>query len=35
MMSTSDPVAINVVKLKIDNGCYLEKEFIELILMNT
>ena len=34
MMSMVDPVAISVETLKIDNRCYLEKEFIELICIN-
>ena len=34
MMSTSDPVAISVETLRVDSGCLLEKEFIELICMN-
>ena len=35
MMSMIDHVAIGVETLRIDNGCTLEKEFIELICMNT
>ena len=34
MMSMLDPIAIGVETLRIDNGCLLEKEFIELIRMN-
>ena len=34
MMSMADPVAINVETLRIDSGCFLEKEVIELIYMN-
>ena len=34
MMSMVDPVAIGVETQMIDSGCSLEKEFIELILMN-
>ena len=34
MMSMIDPVAISVETLRIDSGCSLEKEFIELIYMN-
>ena len=34
MMSMADPIAISVETLRIDIGCSLEKEFIELILMN-
>ena len=34
MMSMGDPVAINVETLRIDRGCSLKKEFIELICMN-
>ena len=34
MMSMVDLVAISVETLKIDSGCSLEKEFIELIRMN-
>ena len=33
MMSMSDLVAISVETLRIDIGCSLEKEFIELIRM--
>ena len=33
MMSMVDPVAIDVETLRIDSGCSLEKEFIELICM--
>ena len=35
MMSMANLVAIDVETLRIDNGCSLEKEFIELIRMNT
>ena len=34
MMSMANPIAIGVETLRIDSGCYLEKEFIELICMN-
>ena len=34
MMSMVDPIAISVETLRIDSGCSLEKEFIELIRMN-
>ena len=34
MMSIADPLAIGVETLRIDSGCSLEKEFIELIYMN-
>ena len=34
MMSIADLVAISVETLRIDSGCSLEKEFIELICMN-
>ena len=34
MMSMADPVAIGVETPKIDSGCYLEKEFTELIHIN-
>ena len=34
MMSMVDPIAIGVETLRIDSGCYLEKEFTELICMN-
>ena len=34
MMSMTDLVAIGEETLKIDSGCSLEKEFIELIHMN-
>ena len=34
MMSMADPIAISVETLRIDGGCSLEKEFIELIHMN-
>ena len=34
MMSMADPIAIGVEMLRIDSGCSLEKEFIELIRMN-
>ena len=33
MMSMADHVAISVGTLSIDTGCYLEKEFTELICM--
>ena len=35
MMSMADPISIHVEILKIDSGCSLEKEFIELIRMNS
>ena len=34
MMSMANPIAIGVETLRIDSGCSLEKEFIELIHMN-
>ena len=34
MMSMTNPVTIGVEILRIDSGCSLEKEFIELIRMN-
>ena len=34
MISMANIVAINVERMRIDNGCSLEKEFIELIHMN-
>ena len=34
MMSMADPIAIGVETLRIDSGCFLEKEFTELIHMN-
>ena len=34
MISMVDPIAIGVETLRIDSGCSLEKEFIELIRMN-
>ena len=34
MMSMVDPIAIGVEILTIDSGCYLEKEFTEMIRMN-
>ena len=34
MMNMVDPLAIGVETLRIDSGCSLEKEFIELIRMN-
>ena len=34
IMSMTDHVAIIVETQRIDNGCSLEKEFIELIHMN-
>ena len=34
MMSMVDHVAIDVITLRIDSGCSLEKEFTELIHMN-
>ena len=35
MMSMADPIAIGVETLRIDSGCSLEKDFIELIRMNS
>ena len=35
MMSMADPTAIGVETLRIDSGCSLEKEFIELIHINS
>ena len=34
MMSMADIVTIDFKTLRIDSGCHLEKEFIELILTN-
>ena len=34
MISMVDPITIGVETLRIDSGCSLEKEFIELIYMN-
>ena len=34
MMSMVDPIIISVETLKIDSGCSMEKEFIELIHLN-
>ena len=34
MMSMADPMAIGVETPRIDSGCSLEKEVIELIHMN-
>ena len=34
MMSTADPVAIDVETPMIDSGCSMEKYFTELIRMN-
>ena len=34
-MSMANPVAIGVESLKIDSGCSLKKEFIELIFLNS
>ena len=34
MMSMTNPIAIGVETLRIDSGCSLEKEFIELIRIN-
>ena len=34
MMSMADPMAISVETLRIDSGCSLEKEFIEIIHMS-
>ena len=35
MMNMADPVTIRVKILSIDNGCSLEKEFTELIFINS
>ena len=35
MKSMADPVAIGVETLMTDSGCSLEKEFIELIRINS
>ena len=35
MMSMADPIAISVETLRIDSGCSLEKEFTELICINS
>ena len=35
MMSIADPLAIGVETLRIESGCSLEKEFTELIRMNS
>ena len=35
MMSMADPIAIGVETLRIDSGCFLEKEFTELIRTNS
>ena len=35
IMSIADPVAIDVETLRIDSECSLEKEFTELIRMNS
>ena len=34
MMSMIDPIAIDVETLRIDSGCFLEKELTELICIN-
>ena len=34
MISMANPIAISVETLRIDSGCFLEKEFTELIYMN-
>ena len=34
-ISMADPVAISVETLRIDSGCSLDKEFTELICMNS
>ena len=34
MMSMVDLITIGVETLRIDSGCFLEKEFTELIRMN-
>ena len=33
MMSLADPVAIGIETLRIDIGCFLEKQFTKLIYM--
>ena len=33
-MSMADTAAIDVETTRIDNGCFLEKEFTKLIYMN-
>ena len=35
MMSMVDPITIGLETLRIDSGCSLEKEFTELIRMNS
>ena len=35
MMSMVDPIAIRVETLRIDSGCSMEKEFTELIYLNS
>ena len=35
MRSLSDVVSISVETIRIDSGCYLEKDFTELISMKT
>ena len=34
MLSLADPIAINVETLRIDSGCYIEKEFTKLIRLS-
>ena len=34
MMSMANPIAIAVETVRIDSGCFLEKEFTELIRTN-
>ena len=34
MMSMVDPITIDVETLRIDSGCSLEKDFIELVCIN-
>ena len=34
LMSRADPIAIGLETLRIDSGCSLKKEFIDLIRMN-
>ena len=35
IMSIVDPVATHIETLRIDSGCSLEKEFIELMCINS
>ena len=34
MISVADHIAIDVETLSLDSGCYLDKDFTELICMN-